>query len=188
MVEPIITGIAAAATTSALEKTTARLVDSISFKFAKEKYEVVKFVLSRGLPAYLAANYAKCETLKTLLNRNDPIALTDCFVAPDFNLKGAIISSTAFLDHINQSGDKVVITGLAGSGKSVFLKYSFSGLSTTVTLLSYIFELRSLNSLPPKPDAGFSQRQICFSQIFVQADYRRRSLLLSYIFRTAVPQ
>ena len=152
MVEPITTGILAAVTTSAVDKTTARLVDSISFKFAKEKYDIIKFVLRKGLPAYLAANYAKCETLKTLLNRNDPIALTDCFVAPDFFLKGDIISSTAFLDHVNQSGDKVVITGLAGSGKSVFLKYSFRRvIDDGHSYYPVFFELRSLNSLPAKP-------------------------------------
>ena len=137
---------------AALEKTTASLIDRISFKSAKEKYEVAKFRLSKGLPDYLAANYDKCETLKTLLNRNDPVALADCFVAPDFRLKGHVISSSEFLDHVNQTGDKVVITGLAGSGKSVFLKYSFrTVIDQGYSYYPVFFELRSLNGLSVKP-------------------------------------
>ena len=125
MVEPISATVLGAVATIAIQKTTTILVDKISIQFAKNKYDVIKFSLSEGLPNYLSANYAKCETLKTLLNRNDPIALEDCFVAPDFELRGITISSAEFLNQVSQSGSKIVITGLAGSGKSVFLKYSF---------------------------------------------------------------
>lgn len=123
MVEPISTTAAAAlgaATSKAIEKSTASLVDRISLKFAKDKYDALKMVLDKGLPSYLEANYAKCETLKTLLNRNDPIAIEDCFVAPDFKTMGESVSSDHFLANVNQSSGKVAITGLAGSGKSVF--------------------------------------------------------------------
>lgn len=148
----IIAGITLGAVAQkAIEKSTVNLVDQLSLKFAKDRYDVVKFELKKGLPDYLAANYAKCETLKTLLNRNDPIALEDCFVAPDFNLKEEIISSCDFLNHVYQSGGKVVITGLAGSGKSVFLKYSFRRvIKEGHSYYPIFFELRLLNRLSPK--------------------------------------
>lgn len=150
--EPISTATAVAigaGTTKAIEKSTASLVDRISLKFAKDKYDALRLVLNKGLPSYLEANYAKCETLKTLLNRNDPIALEDCFVAPDFKAKGERISSDDFLGQVNQSGGKVIITGLAGSGKSVFLKYSFrSVIEKGHSYYPIFFELRSLNRLP----------------------------------------
>ena len=142
----------------AIEKSTTSLIDKISLKFAKDKYDTIRFSLAKGLPNYLAANYAKCETLKTLLNRNDPIALDDCFVAPDFELKRAIMSSTNFLRHISNSNGKVVITGLAGSGKSVFLKYSFTNvIEEGYSYYPIFFELRSLNGLPPKDGMLMSQ-------------------------------
>ena len=151
MMEPITAAALGAVTTKAIEKSTTNLIDKISFRLAKDKYDVIKFSLAKGLPNYLAANYAKCETLKTLLNRNDPIALEACFVAPDFKLKRKIISSTDFLDYINQSNGKVVISGLAGSGKSVFLKYSFRNvIEEGYSYYPIFFELRSLNGLPPK--------------------------------------
>jgi len=149
LVEPISTATAVAigaGTTKAIEKSTASLVDRISIKFAKDKYDALRLVLDKGLPSYLEANYAKCETLKTLLNRNDPIALEDCFVGPDFETGGESSSSDEFLEQMNKSGGKVVITGLAGSGKSVFLKYSFrSVIEKGYSYYPIFFELRSLN-------------------------------------------
>ena len=143
-----ITGALTAVALKAIEQSTAGLLDKISFKFAKDKYDVIRFILSKGLPTYLEANYAKCETLKTLLNRNDPIALESCFVAPDFHVRDEISSSADFLEDVNLSGGKVVITGLAGSGKSVFLKYSFrNAIEKGYSYYPIFFELRSLNGI-----------------------------------------
>ena len=151
MADPITAAALSAVTIKALEKTAGNLVDCISIKVARDKLDTVKLYLSKGLPNYLAANYAKCETLKTLLNRNDPIPIADCFVAPDFKLGESTFSSSAFLDHLNHTADKVVITGLAGSGKSVFLKYSFRYIiDKGHTYYPIFFELRSLNALPVK--------------------------------------
>ena len=142
----------------AIEKSVANLIDILSLKFAKDKYDVIKFELKKGLPEYLAANYAKCETLKTLLNRNEPTALEDCFVAPDFNVKDETISSSNFLNQTNQSGGKVVITGLAGSGKSVFLKYSFRRvIQEGHSYYPIFFELRLLNRLSAKDEFLISE-------------------------------
>ena len=153
MAEPFSTTISDIVATIAIKKATAILIDKISIRFAKNKYDAIKFHLSEGLPNYLSANYAKCETLKTLLNRNDPIALKDCFVEPDFNLKGKTISSAEFLNQVSQSANKIVITGLAGSGKSVFLKYSFrSVIENEYSYYPIFYELRSLNGLSPKSE------------------------------------
>ena len=154
-----IAGIAlGAVAVKAIEKSTARLVDKLSLKFAKDKYDAVIFDLKKGLPDYLAANYDKCQTLKTLLNRNDPIKLEDCFVAPDFNLKEEIISTDDFLTRINETGGKVVVTGLAGSGKSVFLKYSFRRvIEEGHSYYPIFFELRMLNRLSVKNGILFSE-------------------------------
>lgn len=154
-----IAGIALGAVAAkAIEKSTARLIDNLSFKTAKDRYDAIIFDLKKGLPDYLAANYDRCQTLKTLLNRNDPIKLEDCFVAPDFNLKEEIISTNNFLTRVNESGGKVVVTGLAGSGKSVFLKYSFKRvIEEGHSYYPVFFELRMLNRLPVKDGILFSE-------------------------------
>ena len=97
MIDPISSTAAAvleAGAKTAIDKSASNLVDRLSLQFAKDKYDVLRMILSKGLPSYLEANYAKCQTLKTLLNRNDPVALEDCFVAPDFKTAGEHISST----------------------------------------------------------------------------------------------
>jgi hypothetical protein len=160
MVEPTTAGAIAlgAATTSAIEKSAAGLVDRISLKFFKNKYDEIKLLLDKGLPSYLVANYAKCETLKTLLNRNDPIALEECFVSPDFDFKGMMKTSDNFLDSINREGSNVIITGLAGSGKSVFLKNAFRQvIKRGHTYYPIFFELRALNRLDKRRDLLLSQ-------------------------------
>ena len=159
MIEPIADVVLSTVATRAIGKSADTLIDKISFKFARNRYDIIKFELSKGLPNYLAANYAKCETLKTLLNRNDPIPIEECFVAPDFKLKDNIVSSIEILDLMNQFADKVIITGLAGSGKSVFLKYSFrTVIERGYSYYPIFFELRSLNGLPARD--GFLTSEI----------------------------
>ena len=177
MIEPITSTTLGVVAAKAIEKSTTSLIDKISLKFAKDSYEKIRFSLSKGLPSYLAANYSKCETLKTLLNRNDPIALEDCFVAPDFEFRRSSISSIDFLKHIGEHNDKVVITGLAGSGKSVFLKYSFRNvIEVGYSYYPIFFELRSLNGLQVKDGILMSEiyrsiRSCCDSFTRVQFNY-----------------
>ena len=104
---------------AAIEKSTESFINKIFERRAKSN---TKLSLSSELPNYLAANYAKCETLKTLINRNDPVNLTDCFVAPDFKLMTEVVSSSDFFQKIEDSGGKVVITGLAGKWEICFFE------------------------------------------------------------------
>ncbi len=147
MIEPTtaVTFAAAAGAAKAIEKSTAGLIDKISQKF-KDKYDEIKLLLDKGLPKYLEANFAKCEKLKTLLNRNDPVPIEECFVAPDFEIQGRTETSETFLDSISQEATNIITTGLAGSGKSVFLKFAFRQvIERGHTYYPIFFELRSLN-------------------------------------------
>ena len=77
------------------------------------------------LPSYLEANYAKRKPLKLLLSRNEPIALKNCyFFTRDFKTRGDRISSEEFLEQVNQSAGKVVITALAGTSGMPLPYYS----------------------------------------------------------------
>jgi hypothetical protein len=142
---------ATAGTTKAIEKSAAALIEKLPLKFAKDQLDILKFKLNKGLPDYLLANYAKCETLKTLLNRNDPVALEDCFVAPNFSTQRSEMSSDDLLNTINRKSGKFIITGLAGSGKSVFLKWSFRKvIERGHSYYPVFFELRNLNKYAEK--------------------------------------
>ncbi|NOR62282.1 MAG: NACHT domain-containing protein [Rhodobacteraceae bacterium] len=155
IIDPVsVAGIALeAGAKTAIAKSTNSLVNKLSLKFAKDRIDTLTFTLNKGLPSYLEANYAKCETLKTLLNRNMPVALKDCFVAPDFKLGRADKTADVFLDYVNETEGKFIVTGLAGSGKSVFLKHAFrSVIEKGHTYYPIFFELRSLNQLAVKKE------------------------------------
>lgn len=151
MVEQLVVDALSAGANSAIAKTTEILVGTISEKFSKGKFDDIRLDLNKGLPEYLEANYAKCNTLKTLLNRNDPVEIDDCFVAPDFELAEKVSSSEKLLDFATQSNSKIVISGLAGSGKSMFLKHSFRRvIESGNPHYPIFFELRALNGMPGK--------------------------------------
>lgn len=152
VIETLLTTAVDVATTKAIEKTSSSLINKLSVKFAKDKYENIKIKLNIGLPSYLTANYAKCQTIKTLLNRNNPVQLEDCFVAPKFLINKKTCSSEQLLNQINEDSKKVIITGLAGSGKTIFLKYAFKKLVTTgQSYYPFFYELRLLNRRTVKP-------------------------------------
>ena len=146
MIDPISTTVISTLAAAAIQKSAERLIKNISIKQASKNTNA-NLSLSADLPKYLAANYAKCETLKTLIDRNNPVKLTDCFVAPNFELMAERVSSNDFFQRMRASGGKIVITGLAGSGKSVFLKYSYRRIiEENFKYFPVFFELRSLNS------------------------------------------
>ena len=148
MIEPatLVSAAVAQGASEAISRTTTNFVENISKSFVKKKIDEIRMILNKGLPKYLEVNYAKCSTLKTLLNRNDPVKLADCFVAPCFNVKKKIFQSHELLDEVNASSGKTVVTGLAGSGKSVFLKYAFTKvIEAGHTYYPIFFELRQLN-------------------------------------------
>lgn len=150
MVDAATSAALGAGAAQAIEKTSAKLVERVTEKISK-KYNEIQFSLSKGLPNYLSGNYAKCDTIKTLLNRNSPIKLRDCFVAPRFLLSGAKVESHEILKAAANGENKILVTGLAGSGKSVFLKHSFREvIENGYSYYPIFFELRLLNSAQNK--------------------------------------
>jgi hypothetical protein len=157
MSEILTTALVNALAQAAIEATTASFVAKLPLGRVKNKIDELGLILNKGLPRYLEANYAKCETLKTLLNR-DPRPLDECFVVPDFVVNEQLLPSDQFLRHTCGDGSKTVVTGLAGSGKSVFLKYSFRKLiENGVTYYPVFFELRALNRIAPAPGMLLSE-------------------------------
>lgn len=159
--EPIATK--AAETSIAL--LTSKLIDKLPLNYPKDRFDELKLVLDKGLPDYLQANYSKCETLKTLLNRNDPVSITECFVAPNFKIGDKNKTSEELLSWNANPNCNAVVTGLAGSGKSVFLKYAFRAtIEQGHTYYPIFFELRNLNK-------ASLQNRLLFEELFKSVSY-----------------
>lgn len=103
--------------------------------------------LKIGFQEYLNLSYERCKQYKTILNTNQPLDLAVNYVHVTLSCNREVFSDD---DLINQLVNRrsVVITGLAGSGKSMFMKYlticKFEDPSCGVPLF---VELRKMNGL-----------------------------------------
>ncbi|GBQ57761.1 NACHT domain-containing protein [Komagataeibacter swingsii] len=104
-----------------------------------------------GIDRYISYNYEKFSTTKTLLNRNTPVKISDCFVSQNFNYKNERgeqeeIDLNVFLKDTISEYPKNIINGMAGSGKTILLKYIFNeSISKGYAKLPIFFEFREIN-------------------------------------------
>ena len=113
---------------------------------ATDAYKKLEFLVNKGLPAYLEAQNARCEFIRTLLNRDKPVAIEAAFVKPTFRSGEAALTTEDVLHKAGSELERTIIIGPAGSGKSVFLKYAFRKvIELGDTHYPIFFELRDLN-------------------------------------------
>jgi hypothetical protein len=114
-------------------------------KLIKKGFNNGKLIVDKGLPNYLRSNYSKCETIRTLLKRDDPVLIENVYVSPQFIINHRKFNSESLL-RLNAKAEKpVVVTGPAGCGKSVFLKWSFrQAIEQGHTYYPVFFEIRSI--------------------------------------------
>jgi hypothetical protein len=124
-----------------------RLVRLITSDYPRKKFSEIAFLMQKGLPQYIRAQSFRCERIKTLLNRNEPVLLQETYVQPYFHFRKRQTTTLQFLDTVVRECRSVIITGLAGSGKSAFMKYAFlHAIERGDTFYPIFFELRRLNS------------------------------------------
>ena len=119
-------------------------------KIAKNIIDSVIANLQIGFTPYLQASYERASSVKTLLSQDRPLALLDVYV--NLFLTCAEINTTDD-DLIGdlQKYRHVVITGLAGCGKSMLLRYlticHFERHKGTIPIF---VEMRRLNTITSK--------------------------------------
>jgi hypothetical protein len=89
----------------------------------------------------------ECESSKTLLSRDERVFLPNTYVEPDFVLHGTQVSGNEVLKWPTNHNSGILVTGLAGCGKSAFLRMSFlNSTKNGVTFYPIFFELRRMNA------------------------------------------
>ena len=149
-IESVAVAKAGLAASSALSARINKILDLLLEKapaFVSEKFKNGQMIINKGLPTYLEANYAKCETLRTLLRRDAPVLLDDVYVEPKFSIESDEVTSDDLLRRNSLDGCPLLVTGTAGSGKSVFLKWCFrQSIVKGHTYYPVFFELRSMGN------------------------------------------
>ncbi len=113
--------------------------------FLVQQYKNSKLILDKGFKDYLGASYHRCETIRTLIKRDAPTILADVYEPPEFRINRDIVSSDELVRKIGVKLERTMVTGLAGSGKSLFLKSLFRGaIESGFSYYPVFFEIRSI--------------------------------------------
>ena len=106
--------------------------------------------LQIGFSDYLRVSYDRCRSVKTLLSQDKPLVLLDIYVHLHLECKDDIIEDDDLIANLESYGH-LVITGLAGCGKSMFMRYlTLCRFENGHGKIPLFVELRQLNSLTSK--------------------------------------
>lgn len=147
MVEPLTAAVVLA---PALKHSLDRLARSFTLgaeKMAKSLVDQAVVELRIGFSNYFTTSFNKCRCFKSLLNANQPLDLVENYIHVTLSLGQKRLTDDELIFKIPEL-KSIVIMGLAGSGKSMFMKYLtmryFAGLNDIAPLF---VELRHVNSL-----------------------------------------
>src|SRR6267142_4682259 len=112
---------------------------------AKEKLEV-KF--QKGFSRFIGENLVRFSTVKTIISSTTPIPFSTLYVNLYVTRSNETRRDDDFLDHIGNCRN-VLFTALAGSGKSMLMRYLYlKFLEIQTERLPIFVELRELNERP----------------------------------------
>jgi predicted NACHT family NTPase len=107
--------------------------------------------MNKDITKYVEATATKCSFIRTpIINRDHSTPLADIYVSTKLRIRKKVLLDDDFISNLN-GADSIVITGNAGSGKSVFMKYLFLALCNAKrNKVPLLFELRDLNGSTKK--------------------------------------
>lgn len=129
----------------ALDKASEKIVQSLGdYALAARNKIVAEFRI--GFQTFMQNSYERCRTYKTLLNPYAPLPVLDKYIHTNVDIGGKVFSDKKLIAGI-RANTRVIISGLAGSGKSMLMKYLTLTLSDAGhNLLPLFIELRRFNS------------------------------------------
>lgn len=134
-----------------------KAIEGIGASLSKQIGRVTKPIVDRaiadlgiGLRSYLDASYNRCRYFKTILNQVQPLEVTQYYVNNTLSCGNVDITDTELIDKLTNYRH-IIVTGLAGSGKSMFMKYlTVCRFENPRGYIPLFVELRQLNSITQK--------------------------------------
>lgn len=90
----------------------------------KKKYNEYKIKTGKAFEEYIKLSIEKYKYTKTILYKYKPVLIEDFYVDLDLELNNKIID-TRSVKNLIEISNGIIITGIAGSGKSTLMKYLF---------------------------------------------------------------
>lgn len=103
-----------------------------------------KLSFNVGFSEYLRQTRERCLYTKTLINRYEPANVRELYVPLRFKFGRQNLESGGVVGRV-KSGRQVIVTGIAGSGKSLTLKKIYVDLIDAAETVPVFVELRGLN-------------------------------------------
>lgn len=130
----------------------AKSVASGIYTHIKNTYEdsEAKFSIDTGeaFEKYINKAKERCEKIKTLLYRHDARNLYSFYECVGVSRNDTVIETTS-VNNIIEIGNKVIITGTGGIGKTIMMKHFFLSCIREAVYIPALVELRGLNETAP---------------------------------------
>lgn len=127
-----------------------KTIERNSDKLAASIVDKTVVALQVGFGDYLTSSYERCRYFKSILPPSQPREVIANYVNVDLTVGDERYTDDSIVDSIHLQRS-IVITGLAGSGKSMFLKYlTVRHFEQPKGFIPLFIELRKLNSLSEK--------------------------------------
>lgn len=125
--------------------------EKIGFYLSDKTSDVRDNIVSNfriGFQTFIQSSYERCRTYKTLLNPYNPIPVLDNYIHTNVEISGKHYNDDTLIKGI-RPGSRIIVSGLAGGGKSMLMKYITLQISNQkLGLLPLFIELRRFNSEP----------------------------------------
>lgn len=109
---------------------------------SKATVDTLRLKFTTKLTEYLNQTAVRCRKVKTLISRTDPIDIEEAYVAASFRVADSEFSEAELLRRAC-AGEQIIISGIAGSGKSMTMRYLYLQLCKSQgNLIPVFLELR----------------------------------------------
>ena len=125
---------------SLIEKIGGAIIDSSKLNFDK-----TRIAFQTGFEKYLEQTRLRCSKVKTLIHRHDPVSIESAYVPVDLKSRQSALNAVDLVG-IGDDFKHATISGIAGSGKSMTLKYTYiQACSVNYGYIPIFVELRNVN-------------------------------------------
>jgi len=119
-------------------------------RIAKATIDALAVDLRIGFSDYLNLSYERCRLFKTILNPNQPLDLVSNYVHVSLTCGSEKLDDDELITELAKR-KHIVVVGLAGSGKSMFMKYAtICKFENPVNGVPLFVDLRKINPLSEK--------------------------------------
>lgn len=111
--------------------------------FFKRKYNQHKIKTGKAFKEYIKLSIEKYKYTKTILYKYEPVLIEDFYVDLDLELNNKTIK-TQRIENLIEINNDLIITGVAGSGKSTLMKYLFLNSIKNEVGIPIFIEIRNI--------------------------------------------